>query len=254
MKSKKLIIGNWKMHPKTEKEAVTLFNTVARAAPRGAVLAAVCVPFVFLPVLAKLKNKKILLGAQDLFFEDEGAFTGEISAKMLRNYKVQFVIVGHSERRAMGEKDSAINMKIKAALRSGITPILCVGERERDDNHEYLHVTKIQLEKDLAGIPKSALSKIIIAYEPIWALSSTKNRHDVTPEDCAEMMIYIRKVISDQFDTKTGNLARIIYGGSANPKNAAALLNEGKAGGLLPGKASLSARDFIKILEIASQK
>ena len=259
---KKIIIGNWKMNPLTLKEAEKLFGAVAKnisGVKKTEVV--ICPPFLYLEKLRKF-SRKIKLGAQDAFWGDAGAFTGEISAEMLYNLGVKYVILGHSERRAMpvrqslgvggGETNEIINKKIKSALASGLRPILCVGENLRDENHGYFNLVKTQLEECLAGISKNSISKIVIAYEPVWAISSTLDRKDATPEDSKEMAIFIRKIISDKFGSDAGKM-RIIYGGSANEKDAGSFLRDGGVDGLLPGRASLDAKKFAEIINIAEK-
>jgi len=257
--SKKIIIGNWKMNPRTEKEAEKLFGDVAKGVLKiKKTEIVICPPFLYLEKLKKFslgrshtgEARKISLGAQDAFFGDVGAFTGEISPEMLYNIGVKYVILGHSERRVMGETNNNVNKKIKGALVSGLRPVLCVGESVRDENHGYFNLVKIQLEECLAGVPKNLISKIIIAYEPIWAISSTKDRRDATPDDSREMSIFIRKILSDKFG-KDAYRVRIIYGGSANERDAEDFLNNGGVDGLLPGRASLDAKKFVQIINIA---
>lgn len=250
---KKLIIGNWKMNPQSEKEAVILFKNIAQATKdiKNTDIV-VCLPNVYFSAIKKLKNKKISIGAQNVFFEQSGAFTGEVSAKMLSNAGIKYVIVGHSERRSMGETNEVISKKISVVLKAKITPILCIGESERSHDGFYLAKVREQLSICLNGIPKNQIKQIIIAYEPVWALSSTINRHDATPHDFEEMKIYIKKILSDMFGQFTASSVRIIYGGSANKDNAQSFLEIG-ADGLLPGKASLDYKNFSKIVEIASK-
>ena len=180
---KKIIIGNWKMNPLTLKEAEKLFGAIAKNVSRlKKTEIIVCPPFLYLEELKKL-SRKISLGAQDAFWGEVGAFTGEISGQMLYDAGVRYVILGHSERRALGENNGSINKKIKSSLAAGLRPILCVGENMRDENHEYFGLVKTQLEECLAGISRDSVSKIIVAYEPVWAISSTPGRKDATPED-----------------------------------------------------------------------
>ncbi len=240
--AKRIIIGNWKMNPVTEREAVKL----AKASDKiGVVL---CVPFIFLSAVKKVL-KKAKLGAQNCFYEENGAYTGEVSAGMLYNMGARYVILGHSERRALGESNGDINKKIKASLPAGLVPILCVGEKERDENHEYLNFIKTQLEECLQGVVKNSVSKIIIAYEPVWALSSTVNRHDFIPSEFLEIKIFIKKILSDMFGVKT-KLPAIIYGGSVHPDNTLAFIRDGQADGLLPGRDSLDPKKFSEIIKI----
>lgn len=248
MEKKKIIVGNWKMNPLTLKEAEKLFTNVAKnifTLKKTEIV--ICPPSLY---LGKLKNlsKKVSLGAQNAFYGDTGAFTGEISAEMLYDIGARYVILGHSERRAMGDGNDEINKKIKSALMAGLRPILCVGERVRDPDHGYFNLVKAQLEECLSGISKNSFGKIIIAYEPIWAISSTLDRKDATSSDSIEMAIFIRKILSDKFG-KEASGARIIYGGSVNTKNAKDFLQNGGVDGLLPGNASLDAKKFTDIIK-----
>lgn len=244
-----IIIGNWKMNPLTLKEAEKLFSGVARGisgVKKTEVV--ICPPFLYLERLKKL-SQKIILGAQNTFLGDTGAFTGEISSEMLYSLGARYVILGHSERRAMGENNGDINKKIKSSLVAGLRPILCVGENVRDEDHGYFNLVKTELEECLVGIPKNSISKIIIAYEPIWAISSTPNRKDATANDSREMSIFIRKVLSDKFGGEAAKV-RIIYGGSVTEKDAGDFLQNGGVDGLLPGRASLDAKKFVEIIKI----
>lgn len=254
--SKKIIVGNWKMNPLTLKEAEKLFSDVARGISgikKTEVI--ICPPFVYLESLSRLLKAKsykpkAILGAQDAFYGDVGAFTGEVSAEMLYAMGVRYVILGHSERRTSGESNIDINKKIKASLSASLSPILCVGENSRDDNHEYFNFVKTQLEECLAGVSKNSVSKVIIAYEPVWAISSTKDRKNATAHDLLEMSIFIRKILSDKFGSEAGKM-KILYGGSVGEKDAGEFLLHGGVDGLLVGRASLSAEKFLKIVNIA---
>lgn len=248
MFKKKIIIGNWKMNPLTLKEAEKLFSAIAKnisGIKKTEIV--ICPPFLYLEKLKKL-SKKIILGAQDAFWGDVGAFTGEVSGEMLYELGARYVILGHSERRTLGETNGDLNKKIKAALSAGLRPVLCVGESVRDQEHGYFNVVKTQLEECLVGISKNSISKIIIAYEPVWAISSTKDRKDATPDDSREMVVFMRKVLSDKFGTEVSNM-RIIYGGSVNEKDAAGFLLNGGVDGLLPGRSSLDAKKFSEIIK-----
>ncbi len=250
--TKKIICGNWKMNPVSAKEADKLFSGVAKAVAKiKKTEVVVCAPYIYLSNLKKI-SKKISLGAQDAYAGDVGAFTGEVSAEMLYNLGVRYVILGHSERRAMGETNGLINKKVKGALASGLTPILCVGESERDLEHQYFNLVKNQLDECLDGVSRNSFGKIIIAYEPIWAISTTLNRRDATPADSHEMALFIRKIVSDKLGGK-GEMPRVIYGGSVNERDAEEFIKNGGVDGLLPGRASLDPKKFSKIIEIADK-
>ena len=238
------------MNPLTLKEAEKLFNDVAKGISGiKKTDVVICPPFLYLEKLKKL-SKKISLGAQDAFYGDVGAFTGEISSAMLYEIGARYIILGHSERRVNGENNIEINKKIKAALVAGLTPILCVGESSRDLDHGYFNFVKNQVEECLAGVSKNSVSKIIIAYEPIWAISSTVNRKDATAHDSLEMTIFIRKILSDKFGKEASKM-RILYGGSVNEKDAEEFLKHGGVDGLLAGRASLNAKKFVQIVNVA---
>lgn len=247
--SKNIIIGNWKMNPVSMKEAEKLFSLVVKGVSgikKTEVL--LCPPFVFLDKLSKVRTSKVVLGAQDAFFGEVGAFTGQVSSEMLSNLKITHAIIGHSERRAIGEVNLDINKKIKAAIAAGVSPILCVGESVRDESHAYFNLVKTQLEECLAGVPKNLISKVMVAYEPVWAISTTLNRKDATPKDAYEMVIFIRKVLSDKFGPDATKI-RVLYGGSVNEKDAGEFLENGGVDGLLVGRASLDADKFIEIIK-----
>ena len=252
MARRKIIIGNWKMNPLAASMADKLFTDVAKSISRVKnIEIVICPPFVYLERLKKI-SKKIVSGAQNAFSEEVGAFTGEVSPDMLYDLGVRYVILGHSERRALGENNSDVNKKIKRALLSGLRPILCVGESVRDDSHSYFNLVKTQLSECLNGVSKNSISKIIIAYEPVWAISSTVNRKDATPSDSQEMAIFIHKILSDKFSSESQKV-RVIYGGSANEKDAKDFLSDGGVDGLLVGRASLDAKKFTEIIKIAEK-
>ena len=241
------------MNPLTQKEAKQLFLGIVKISEgikKTQIVA--CPPFIYLESLRKL-SKKIPLGAQNTFFPEIGAFTGEVSGTMLADIGVKYVILGHSERRAMGEDNTLINKKIKASLSAGLLPILCVGERERDEDHEYLGFVNTEVKECLQGIAKNLLPKIMIAYEPIWAISTTANRRDATPADSLEMVIFIRKILSDISTIQIAKNMRFLYGGSVNDKDAGDFLKNGGVDGLLIGRASLDAKKFSKIISVAEQ-
>ena len=251
---KKLIIANWKMNPSSIKEAEVLFvETSLSLKGLKNIDVVICPPspFLFLPMKSKIKNLKI--GAQDVFFEKEGSYTGEISTRILKNFNVQYVLLGHSERRAMGETNEIINKKILAVLKSQMLPIFCIGEKERDHNGFYLSFIKQQLTEGLTGVQKSQMKNIIIAYEPIWAIGDNASRV-ATHTEFTEIRIFIKKIISDIFDMKIANDVQIVYGGSVDPSNAESFIKEGEAGGLLIGRSSLKPKKFKEIIDLSVNK
>jgi triosephosphate isomerase (TIM) len=249
MTSKKLIVGNWKLNPTFLREARDLSTKIKRAVTaEKKVQVVLCPPSPYLGALALGRNtKQPAWGAQDLDAEWDGAYTGGVSAPMLASSGATYVIVGHSERRAAGDTDTVINRKLKLALRAGLLPILCVGERERDDHGAYLTVVQTQLEGALEGLSKPQLKKLVIAYEPVWAIGKNASGTD-TPEGFNHNAIFVKKILSSRKGV-TG--VPILYGGSVNIKNAQAFLGEGQADGLLIGRESLNAQNFITIVKQA---
>jgi len=252
-KSKKLIVANWKMNPGTHTEASFLFRGIIKAANKlHNVQTVVCPPFVFLDKLAQAYNgTKVLLGGQDVFYEESGAHTGEISASQLYSVGADYVIIGHSERRALGETDEDVKAKIKSALEHKLTPIVCVGESERDVHGKYLTFLRHQIVTALKRVKLVDINKIVIAYEPIWAIGKT-GRAAITPQKLHETTLFIRRVLRETFNSKIADKTIILYGGSVKPENSEELLQEGEVQGFLVGGASLNAEDFGTILKIAS--
>ncbi len=247
---KRLIIANWKMNPATLREARELLVRTKRAA-RGLTTATVvvCPPVLFLTDLAsRLESKTIALGAQDASWEtDPGPWTGAVSPGMIGYAGARYVILGHSERRAMGESNDDVRRKLKASLAAGLRVVLCVGERERDPQGFYLEVLKQQLTIALKGAPKTVLRQLFLAYEPVWAISNF-NRGADTPDDFLHQAIFLRKILSGLFNREFAQQVPILYGGSADAKNAMGFLTEGQADGLLVGRASLTPETFFPAL------
>jgi triosephosphate isomerase len=226
----KLLIANWKMHPVTEKQALAL-TKVADA--EGVI---VCPPSLFVPTITK-KLKRADLGAQDIASEDEGAFTGQISGKQLKSYGVTHVIVGHSERRRLGEGNDLIAKKVAAALRNGIMPILCIGEsRDEHVTGRTKEIVERQLELGLSLVGRQVpAARVIIAYEPVWAISGGDPLVESdTPENAGEIIAYIRERLKH-----VPVRANVIYGGSANAENLAGFLAQAGIDGVLVGGASI---------------
>lgn len=230
------------MNPNSLKEA----KRIMREIKTGAII---CPPFVFLAELSA-RFKKMSFGVQDLFWEEKGAYTGEISAAMAKNIGAKYAIIGHSERREIGETDEMINKKIKNVLKNNLKAIFCVGEKERDFEGNYLYFVKNEIEEGLKGVSKKLLKNLIVAYEPIWAIGK-KGKDADSPENVFQMSIYIRRVLLGIAGKKLSRNIPILYGGSAEPGNAEKILKEGGVQGFLVGHASLTPKDFNKILEIA---
>ena len=243
-----LIAGNWKMY-KTREEALEFARRFKELYHDTDIRAAVIAPYTQLDVLAgAFKGSGVGVGAQNVHFEDEGAFTGEISVPMLRELGVDYCIVGHSERRQyFGETDETVNLKLKKLLReSDITPILCVGEvlaeREKGVQNE---VVSGQLKKDLEGLTAEEAGRLVIAYEPVWAIGTGKT---ATPEQAGEMCAMIRNAVSEMFDEDTCDRVIIQYGGSVKPENATEIMNMDEIDGALVGGASLDPEKFMDII------
>jgi triosephosphate isomerase len=252
--SKKLIVGNWKMNPQTIKEGQNILKAISRIISefKNADVV-VCPPFPYLATFIKdTKTKKIRFGAQNVSGEVSGAYTGEVGASMLSSIKVSHVIIGHSERRALGETNESVNQKIKRSFQAKLTVILCVGESVRDAHGEYLGFVKQQLHECLEGVSKAQLKNIVIAYEPVWAIGKDATR-EATADEFTEMRIFIRRTIADMFDTKSAQELQVLYGGSAHPENAP-LFIDALADGFLVGRDSLIPRKFEGILKATNKK
>jgi triosephosphate isomerase (TIM) len=242
-----LIAGNWKMY-KTVAEARALAEDVRRecAGARPEVL--VCAPVTALLAVAEvLRGGPVFLGAQNMHWEDEGAFTGEVSPRMVRDVGCTHVIVGHSERRQLfGETDENVARKAQAAFRHGLTPIVCVGETlaERDADRT-MEVVERQTERALRALTPDQAATAVVAYEPVWAIGTGRN---ATPEQAQEVHAFIRRLVSRSHGEAPAAALRILYGGSVKPDNAGALMAQADVDGALVGGASLQAASFLKIV------
>ena len=246
-----LIAGNWKMN-KTSAEAVAFAEEIKAKNLPNAKDVCVMAPFTSIGALGKaLEGSGIGFGAQNVHFEPKGAFTGEVSVAMLQELGVGYCVIGHSERREyFAETDETVNKKLKVLIEAGITPILCVGEslEVREQGGEQAFVAG-QVIADFADIPAADAAKIVIAYEPIWAIGTGKT---ATPEQAEEMCAFIRGVVSGIYDNATGDGMLILYGGSMKPSNAKELLEKPDINGGLIGGASLKADDLAAIAEAAA--
>jgi triosephosphate isomerase len=247
---KPLIAGNWKMNG-TRDETEVLIGGLKGADPEcigSDIDVAVCPPFTALETASRqLVGTRIRLGAQNMSEHEEGAFTGEVSARMLLTLGVTFVILGHSERRQyFGESDSLVNAKVRRALDSGLTPIICIGETdEQREAGRMEEVVGRQVDGTLSELSADDLNKVVIAYEPVWAIGTGKN---ATPEQAQEMHRFIRGRLAAR-DRKVAESVRILYGGSMKPNNSAELLAQPDVDGGLIGGASLKADDFLAIVD-----
>jgi triosephosphate isomerase len=251
---KPFVAGNWKMNTDSH-SSVALAEAVAAGSSGFAgssVDVAVIPPFVYLQAVAKaISSSHISLGSQDIYFEKNGAFTGEISASMLKDIGCTYVLCGHSERRhVIGETDELINKKIASAITGGLLPIFCVGEliEQRKANKTKEVVTQ-QIEAGLAGLSAEKVSAVTIAYEPVWAIGTGLT---ATPEQAQEAHSLIRKLLAKMYSEQLAQEIRIQYGGSVKPDNAAELMAQEDVNGLLVGGASLKADDFLAIIQAAA--
>ncbi len=248
--NRKLIAGNWKMNLNV-KESVQLAKAIAESitnlkSANADVL--VCPTFLSLEQSGKaLKGSPVMLGAQDVCANDDGAFTGEISASMLLSAGCEYVIIGHSERRKYyGETNESVNLKVKKALEKGLNPVMCVGEtlQEREDEI-FEAIVGEQITEGLRDVAEDKMSFVTIAYEPVWAIGTGVN---ATPKQASDMHLFIRKKLSELFNIKTAEAVRVLYGGSVNAKNAKDILAAKGIDGALVGGASLKADDFLTIV------
>lgn len=251
---KKIVAGNWKMNLNLE-EGVSLFSEVQEMVKdelTGNQEVIVCAPYIHLNSLAKLKskeNKALFIGAQNLHQEKSGAYTGEISGAQLKTVGVEYVIVGHSERRAyFGETNEQLAKKVDAALENGLLPIYCFGEQkeEREDG-SYFKVIEAQVMEALFHLDTSDFAQVVLAYEPVWAIGTGLT---ASPEQAQEVHAHVREVISNHYGEDVADSVTILYGGSCNPGNAQALFSQKDIDGGLIGGASLKSRDFIDIAKV----
>ena len=247
---KRLIVGNWKMHKTASEAAAFVYRLAELVVSIEGIEVVLAPPFTAIHAVADARRSwPFGLAAQNLFWEDRGAFTGEVSAPMLTDLGCQYVILGHSERRRLfGEQDAGISKKIRAALRHGLRPILCVGEslEERDAGRTVPVVTG-QLAKGLAGLSGEEAGSVTIAYEPVWAIGTGRA---ASPAQAVEVHRTLRQMLADSWG-QPASPARILYGGSVTPDNAEALFKESEIEGALVGGACLDPHSFAKILAFA---
>lgn len=243
-----VIAGNWKMH-KTVADSKEFVSVLKGMEWSKTVEAVICAPFLALPELVReAEGTAIGIGAQNVHWEARGAFTGEVSVEMLKASGVQYVIIGHSERRTyFAETDETVNKKVKATLAGGLTPIVCVGEGLEDrEGGQTKKVVQHQVKAGLDGVSSEEMKQVIIAYEPIWAIGTGKAS---TAEDAEEVIRFIRKTVADLFDQQVANEVRIQYGGSVKPENIRTYLAQPNIDGALVGGASLDPQSFLQLLQ-----
>ncbi len=244
---KPIIAGNWKMH-KTIKEAVEFVNEVKDKVSNTDVEAVICAPFIALKDLKEAtKGTNIKVGAQNMHFEEKGAFTGEVSPLMLKEIEIDYVVIGHSERRQyFNETNETVNKKVLKALEYRIKPILCVGETlEEREGEKTKNIVKVQVEKALENVAKEKVADVVIAYEPIWAIGTGKT---ASSKDANDVIAYIREVVKGLYGEEYSEEIRIQYGGSVKPSNVEEIMNEEDIDGALVGGASLQPNDYIDLV------
>lgn len=245
-RAKKLVVGNWKMFPEKLNDAKKIVVDVKRAMSKvKRTNVVLCPPYIYIPQFSGIKKGLLALGSQNTNDQNFGSLTGEVSVSQIEQFNVDYVIVGHSERRKMGETDELVNKKVRSIINYGMTAIVCVGETIRDHNGEYLDLIKQQIFYALKGVEKKYAFNIVIAYEPIWAIGA---RDAMEPRDVHEMSIYIRKVLTDIFSDYALNVL-VLYGGAVDHINAESLIKDGNVAGFLIGRQSLVSKDFIEIIK-----
>ncbi|MHA2474182.1 MAG: triose-phosphate isomerase [Promethearchaeota archaeon] len=251
---KPIVGGNWKMNRGTPRESREMLDELIPAVEKIQNVDIVIAPPFTSLLSAKeiLKGTNIELGAQNMYFEDKGAFTGEISPNFLSEIGVTYVILGHSERRnVFNESNSLINQKLKKALQTGLKPIVCIGEHlEEREAGKTKDVIQAQLKETFRDLTKDQMKQVVIAYEPIWAIGTGKT---ASPEQAEEIHVYIRSLLSQIYDNETGNLVRIQYGGSIKPNNAEELFSKQNIDGGLVGGASLQVDSLTQIIKAAEK-
>ena len=244
-----LIVGNWKMNPQSASLSVKLATELKKKLHTITdVDIVIAPPIIHLEGVSRARNsnRAYALGAQNVHFAQLGAFTGEVSLSMLKDFDVTYVILGHSERRALGETDILVNEKLLATIKAGLVGVVCIGEQKRDHSAHYLTHIESQIRKAFTKVSRAKLDQVVIAYEPLWAIGTGKN---ATADDIHEMKLFIEKVISDLYGRNLAQKVRILYGGSVNGKNARELFTDGMVDGFLVGGASLHTDEFIQIIK-----
>jgi len=255
MTKQKILVANWKANPLTTDEAKIIGKGIIKKAKKfSSVQTIVCPTFIHIESVAKLqKTKTIEIGSQDTYMGSVGAHTGEVTTDMLSHAGVSHVILGHSERRAMGETEQDVSQKLRSVLDKKMKAILCIGELQRDKDARYLSFIHDQLVHSLGDITKKDLSSIIIAYEPVWAIGRTE-AEAMKGADMYEMVIFIQRIINDAFGKEAVKKVKILYGGSVTADNAEEILRDGHVDGFLVGRQSLYPENFGEIMAIMNDE
>jgi triosephosphate isomerase len=252
---RRLVVANWKMYLDSPEEANRFASSLRRKSRLfPGVDVVIAPPYTLLPiVVTALKGSQMRVAGQAISAFEGGAHTGSISASMLKRIGATHVIVGHSERRASGESAEDFRAQLRAANDAGLTAILCIGESERDTSGSYVSVITDQLTSALRGFPKTEAHRLVVAYEPVWAIGKSAN-DAMLPGELREMSIFIKKTLADMFERTAALKVPILYGGSVEPDNAHGLISEGDVAGFLVGHASAELDSFIEILKASSGK
>lgn len=248
MASKRLIVGNWKMNPATILEAKRIARktrlTVGRLRSTEVVA---CPPFPFIHAcLSRTRSGAFHVGAQSVSLSEGGAHTGEVGAAMLKSLGVEYVIAGHSEERERGDTDMMVSQKISRIVEAGMTAIVCVGEKSRDESGAHFEFLKSQIKGTFSGLTENRAKRIILAYEPIWAIGA---KEAMLPEQVYEMSLFVKKAFADVFGPEAGLKVKVLYGGSVNFRNAVDIIRTGKVDGLLIGRESVNMPGFVELLK-----
>lgn len=248
---KSIVIANWKMNPASWREAKALFAATKKAADKAPKVGVVVAPpSLYLRELASgYRGKRLRFASQSARAENGGAHTGDISLAQIKDAGAKAAIIGHAERRAAGETNEDTQKQVATAIKASLTPILCVGEHERSQSGEHFTFVAQQLKAGFAGVSPSALGRVMVAYEPVWAIGAVA---PMEPRQMHEMAIFIRKTIVENFGAG-GHKVHILYGGAIDAENAAAMLQEGDVDGLLVGRASTDAKEFSALLSTIQQ-
>lgn len=248
---KRLIVGNWKLYVPSLKEGKKLLADIDKKFPRKAKPEVVICPPEHLAVAlrADYRGKKIAFGTQDAYWESEGAHTGQVSPKGLKDSGIDYVILGHSEMRAVGETDESVAKKVAAALAARLHPVVCIGEKVRDNDGKFFSEIERMVKASLARVEATQAARLTIAYEPVWAIGSAEA---ATPRAASEAILYIRKTLADMWGREPALKTRIIYGAAVDSANADVFAKEKNIQGLLPGRGSVNAEEFAAIIKAFS--
>ena len=248
MNKRHILVANFKSNPDTSKEAIKISKDIAKVRKTKKLEVVICPSYLHIPHIRKaIGRSKVSIGSQDLSSFDGGSHTGDVSSIMLRDEKVSYTIIGHSERRKMGESSKDVSKKVKRAIEDKITPIVCLGETNR--NKKYLEELEKEIRESLDGLVKSEILKLIIAYEPVWAVGADDA---INNRELYSSIIFVRKIIAENYGRDVSFSIPIVYGGSVNSQNILQLLETESVNGLLVGRASLDKKEFKSMIEIFS--